>query len=132
MTMRRDGIINARLASALAGLRHTDLFAISDSGFPTEAGVDVIDLAVVYGLPEFAPVLAAVLAEVVVEKATMATETEVHNPAQAQRLRSHFDDVAQVSHAELKALAAGAKFVVRTGEATPYANVLLQAGVAFA
>ena len=129
--MRRDGIVNARLASALAGLRHTDLFAISDSGFPTVAG-DVVDLAVVYGLPEFAPVLAAVLAEVVIDNATMATETEVNNPAQAQRLRSHLGDVAQVSHAELKALAAGTKFVVRTGVATPYANVVLQAGVAFA
>jgi D-ribose pyranase len=129
--MLLKGIIHAQLAAALASLRHTDLFAISDSGFPTAPGIDVIDLAVVYGLPSFDRVLDAVLSEVVVEKATMARETEYHNPAQAQRIRSYFADVALVSHEDLKATAEGARFVVRTGEATPYSNVLLEAGVAF-
>jgi len=125
------GIIHAKLAAALAELRHTDLFVISDSGFPTARGVELIDLGVVYGLPPFDRVLDAVLAEEVVEKATMAKETELHNPAQATRIRSHLDHVSQVSHEELKLMAAQAQFVVRTGEATPYSNVLLQAGVAF-
>jgi D-ribose pyranase len=129
--MRQSGIINAQLASALARLRHTDLFVVSDSGFPAASGVEVIDLAVIYGLPNFAPVLEAILAEIVVEKATMATETESYNPAQAQLIRSHFSDVAQMGHTELKALAASAKFVVRTGDDTPYSNVVLQAGVAY-
>ncbi len=91
----------------------------------------MIDLAVVYGLPSFDRVLDAVLSEVVVAAATMASETDLHNPAQAKRIRSYFTDVALVSHQDLKAMAAGASFVVRTGEATPYSNVLLQAGVAF-
>jgi D-ribose pyranase len=125
------GIINARLAAALAELRHTDLFVISDSGFPTARGVELIDLGIVYGLPPFDRVLDAVVAEVVVEKATMAKETELQNPAQATHILSHFDHVSQVSHEELKLMSAQAQFVVRTGEATPYSNVLLQAGVAF-
>jgi D-ribose pyranase len=129
--MRQSGIINAQLASALARLRHTNLFVVSDSGFPAASGVEVIDLAVIYGLPGFAPVLEAILAEIVVEKATMAIETESYNPAQAQLIRSHFSDVAQMGHTELKALAASAKFVVRTGDDTPYSNVVLQAGVAY-
>ena len=33
------GIIHPQLAGALATLRHTDLFAISDSGFPTAPGI---------------------------------------------------------------------------------------------
>jgi D-ribose pyranase len=129
--MLLKGIIHAQLAAALATLRHTDLFAISDSGFPTAPGVAVIDLAVVYGFPSFDRVLDAVLSEVVVEAATMASETDLHNPVQAKRIRSYFTDVALVSHQDLKAMAASARFVVRTGEATPYSNVLLQAGVAF-
>jgi D-ribose pyranase len=59
----------------------------------------------------------------------MASETDVHNPAQAERIRSYFADVELVSHEELKTTAA--HFVVRTGDATPYSNVLLRAGVAF-
>jgi D-ribose pyranase len=129
--MRQSGIINAQLASALARLRHTNLFVVSDSGFPAASGVEVIDLAVIYGLPGFAPVLEAILAEIVVEKATMAIETETYNPVQARLIRSHFGDVAQMGHTELKALAASAKFVVRTGDDTPYSNVVLQAGVAY-
>jgi D-ribose pyranase len=129
--MLMKGIIHAQLAAALAGLRHTDLFAISDSGFPTAPSVAVIDLAVVYGLPSFYRVLDAVLSEVVAEKATMAHETDLHNPTQAKRIRSHFADVVLVDHNDLKAMAAASRFVVRTGEATPYSNLLLQAGVAF-
>ena len=125
------GIIHAQLAAALATLRHTDLFGISDSGFPTGKGTQVIDLAIVYGLPSFDRVLDAILSEVVVEKAIMANETDVHNPAQANRIRSHFADVVSVSHDELKTMATDARFVVRTGDATPYSNVLLRAGVAF-
>jgi len=92
----------------------------------------VIDLAVVYGLPSFDSVLGAVVAEVAVEKATMATETRGHNAAQAERIRSYFPDVVEVSHEDLKRMAASAQFVIRTGEATPYSNVVLQAGVTFA
>lgn len=125
------GVINQRLAAALAGLRHTDLFVVSDSGFPTARGVEVIDLAVVYGVPAFENVLDAVLAEVVVERATMARETDLHSPARADYIRSHFPSAVQVSHEELKVLATSAQFVVRTGDATPYSNILLQAGVAF-
>jgi D-ribose pyranase len=127
----RQGIINAQLAAALGRLRHTDLFAISDSGFPTAPGVEVVDLGVVYGVPSFESVLAAVASEIVVEKATMATETCTENALQADRIRAHFPDVVEVSHDELKRMATSARFVVRTGEATPYSNVVLQAGVAF-
>jgi D-ribose pyranase len=127
----RQGIINSQLMAALARLRHTDIFAISDSGFPTPPGVEVIDLAVVYGVPSFDSVLAAVAAEIVVEKATMATEIYGDNAPQADRIHAHFPDVVEVSHEDLKLMAASAQFVVRTGEATPYSNVVLQAGVAF-
>ena len=129
--MLRQGIIHAQLAAALAGLRHTDIFAISDSGFPTARGVEVIDLALVYGVPSFDTVLAAVAPAIVVETATMATETDGHNPSQAERIRAYFPDVVAVSHEDLKLLAASARFVVRTGEATPYSNLVLQTGVAY-
>lgn len=129
--MLRQGILHARLAAALAGLRHTNLFAITDSGFPTARGVEVIDLALVYGVPSFDSVLAVVAAEIVVEQATMATETRTHNAPQADRIRACFPDVVEVSHEDLKRMAASAQFVVRTGEATPYSNLVLQAGVTY-
>jgi D-ribose pyranase len=36
-----------------------------------------------------------------------------------------------VTHAQLKELSRNARAVIRTGEATPYANVILYSGVIF-
>jgi D-ribose pyranase len=40
-------------------------------------------------------------------------------------------DAEAVSHEDLKARAGAARLVVRTGDATPYSNVLLRAGYPF-
>lgn len=128
--MKRSGILNADLAGRLAALGHTDRFAVTDSGFPVPAGVPVVDLRVVYGLPGFVPVLEAILAEVVVESAVVADELAEANPGLATALRRHLPDATTVSHTELKQTR-DLRFAVRTGEDTPYANVVLTAGVGF-
>jgi D-ribose pyranase len=132
--MRSGGIVNAQLSRVLSELRHTDLLAISDSGLPVPAGgPEVVDLAVVYGVPSFESVFRAVLAEIVVEAATAAEEIAEANPACWSLLRDSLDvDVELVSHEGFKAMTGAARAVVRTGEATPYANVLLRCGVPFA
>lgn len=75
--------------------------------------------------------LEGLLAELVVEGATAATEVREANTAASQLLDSHFPSLTLVSHERLKELSAGARLVVRTGEARPYANVLLRCGVFF-
>jgi D-ribose pyranase len=131
--MRSGGIINAQLARVLAGLRHTDVLVISDSGLPVAGGgPEVVDLAVVYGVPAFETVLRAVLEEIVVEAATVAGEITETNQACWGLIQETLEpEVELVSHEDFKARAADARAVVRTGEATPYANVLLRCGVPF-
>lgn len=128
--MKRRGILNAELAGRLARLGHTDRFLVTDSGFPVPAGVPVVDLRVVYGLPGFVPVLDAILAEVVVEAAVVAEELATANPRIADAIERHVPGATTVSHAELKQ-SGDIRFAVRTAEDTPYANVLLTAGVGF-
>ncbi|WP_424448374.1 D-ribose pyranase [Microbacterium arborescens] len=128
--MKRRGILNAELAGRLAGLGHTDRFLVTDSGFPVPSGVPVIDLRVVYGLPGFVPVLDAILAEVVVEAAIVADELAGANPSIARAIEGYLPEATAVPHAELKR-ADDIRFAVRTAEDTPYANVLLTAGVGF-
>ena len=130
--MKRAGILHAELAGHLAQLSHTDLFVVADSGFPVPPGVPAVDLRVLYGLPRLEPVLEAVLAEVVIESAAVAAEVDDANPELAALFDSAAPGAARVPHDELKRLSAAARFVVRTGEATPYGNILLTAGVAFA
>ena len=129
--MKKSGILHAELSGHIARLGHTDTFLVVDSGFPVPPGVDVVDLRVVYGLPPFAPVFTAIADEAVVEHALVASELAGANPAVNELLTARYPDLETVEHAELKRRAATARFAVRTGEDTPYANVLLTAGVGF-
>lgn len=124
--MRKSGILNAELSYAINRLGHTDTFAIADCGLPIPDHVDVIDLALVFGVPRFAETLKAVLAEVVVQEATIADETP-------EDLLPLLDNIplTRISHDELKRHLDDVKFVIRTGETTPYANVIFTSGVAF-
>jgi len=127
--MKRRGILNVQLSAAIASLGHTDTMVIADSGLPVPQGVELIDLAVVLGTPGFLPVLDAVLDDVVVEHVVFASEAITHE--MGRELLERFPDAETVPHEGFKALTASARFVVRTGEATPYANVILRSGVAF-
>jgi D-ribose pyranase len=128
--VKRSGIINAKLAGALAGLGHTDQVVVCDAGLPLPPGPEVVDLALRFGVPSFGVVLSALLEELVVEGATAAEEVE-RNPRSHEYLTANLPDLGFVPHEELKRMVAGAKLVVRTGEATPYSNVILRCGVPF-
>ncbi|GAA2423039.1 D-ribose pyranase [Streptomyces pulveraceus] len=104
---------------------------ICDVGMPVPAGPRVVDLAFRAGVPSFAEVLDGLLDELVVEGATAADEIRDANPEAARLLAARLPGLAHVPHDELKALSTGARLVVRTGEARPYANVLLWCGVFF-
>lgn len=98
---------------------------------PIPPGPRVVDLAFRAGTPSFAEVVDGLLDELVVEGATAAEEIRDANPAVAALLDGHFPRLELVPHDELKARTAAARLVVRTGEARPYANVLLRCGVFF-
>ncbi|WP_432101925.1 D-ribose pyranase [Streptomyces sp. bgisy091] len=129
--MKRSGILNRHLAGALAELGHGDGVLVCDVGMPVPAGPRVVDLAFRAGIPSFAEVLEGLLEELVVEGATAAEEVREANPETARLLADRLPELAHVSHEELKTLSTTARLVVRTGEARPYANVLLRCGVFF-
>ncbi|MFP1628998.1 D-ribose pyranase [Streptomyces sp. 5K101] len=129
--MKRSGILNRHLAGAVAALGHGDTVLVCDAGMPIPPGPKVVDLAFVAGVPSFVDVLDGLLAELVVEAGTAATEIHTANPDAATLLERSLPDLNFVPHDDLKSLSAGARLVVRTGEARPYANVLLRCGVFF-
>ncbi|WP_128428609.1 D-ribose pyranase [Streptomyces cyaneus] len=129
--MKKAGILNRHLSGALAELGHGDGVLVCDVGMPIPDGPRVVDLAFRAGVPSFAEVLDGLLAELAVEGATAAQEVREANPAAAALLEGEFPELELVTHERLKELSAGARLVVRTGEARPYANVLLRCGVFF-
>lgn len=129
--MKRAGILNRQLCGALAGLGHGHEVLVCDAGMPVPDGPRVVDLAFRAGIPSFADVLDGLLEELVTESATAATEVREANPATAGLLTQRLPALDLVPHEELKTRSARARLVVRTGEASPYANVLLRCGVFF-
>jgi D-ribose pyranase len=132
--MRRSGLLHAEINRLIAAMGHGDTLVIADAGLPVPAGVLCIDLAVHPGIPSFAQVFDAIYAELAVEAVTFATEIHQHNPSLAllnKRLTAEEIAVDEVSHELFKQRCAQARAIVRTGETTPYANVILHAGVTF-
>ena len=129
--MKRGGILNAQLAGALARLGHTDTVVVCDAGLPIPLGPEVVDLTFRFGVPAFETVILGLLEELVIEGATAAEEVKSNNPACHELLVSQFPQIELVPHEELKRMVGGAWLVVRTGEATPYSNVILRCGVPF-
>ena len=130
--MKRAGILNVELARRCARLGHTDLVCVADCGLPVPAHVPVVDLAVVQGLPRFADVLDALLDELVVEGHVVAEEiTGAPAETLVDERADRLGERSVVRHEDLKRMVPDCAFVVRTGEATPYANVVLRCGVPF-
>jgi D-ribose pyranase len=132
--MKRCGHLNRDVSRVLARMGHTDSLVIADCGLAVPDGVECIDLSLALGDPAFLRVLDTVLADFKVERAVFAAEAKEHNAAVTARASclSHKKvQVDFVTHETLKTLTRRARAVIRTGEATPYANVLLYAGVIF-
>ncbi len=131
--MKKIGILNQPISAVIAGLGHMDMLVIADAGLPIPPEVERIDLALVPGVPGFLQTVEAVLVEMKVDKVIVANETDDNSPHIAEGLKARLPGVPfeWVSHARLKELSHAAAAVIRTGEFTPYANVILVSGVTF-
>jgi D-ribose pyranase len=131
--MKKIGILNSEISKVISELGHTDTIVICDSGLPIPAHVKRIDLALKQNVPSFLDCLETVLLEMQVEQAFIALEMDQVTPKLKKQMETSLNGVTvhEVSHEELKTMTHQAKAIIRTGEFTPYANVILQAGVIF-
>ncbi|HEY0290463.1 MAG TPA: D-ribose pyranase [Pseudomonas sp.] len=134
--MKKTPLLNIALSRVVASLGHGDVLMIVDAGMPVPAGVELIDLALTHGVPDFVSVLNTVLTEMQVESHVLAEEMLVKQPPALATLDSLKSNGALgerrfLSHQALKELSRSARAVVRTGECQPYSNVALVAGVVF-
>lgn len=135
--MKKSVLINSELSYCISKLGHKDSIVIGDAGLPVPDGVQRIDLALSEGIPAFIDVLKVVLSEQKVEKIILAEEIK------AASSRLHEDilticmehekelEIEYIPHEEFKTTTRVCKGAVRTGEFTPYANIILVSGVVF-
>jgi D-ribose pyranase len=131
--MKESGILHPELAKIVSQMGHGDLLGIADAGLPIPRDVDRVDLAFAPNQPGFLEVLDAVLSELRVEGYVLAKESSEACPRLVEALGERLPvlEAEWVDHEGLKRLAHGARAIVRTGEFSPYANVLLRSGVGF-
>ncbi|MQR00624.1 D-ribose pyranase [Glaciimonas soli] len=130
--MKKTPLLNIALSQLIASLGHGDTVVIADAGLPVPPGVPLIDLALTRGIPGFMDTLNAVLSEMEVEHHLLADELVEKNPQLVEKIDAlALADQRTLSHSEFKRLTQSARAIVRTGECTPYANIILYAGVAF-
>ena len=131
--MKKNGPLNSSINRVLGELRHTDSLCIADCGLPSPPGIETIDLALKLGSPSFHETLTTLLTDMVIEKITLAREIESANPVVLSQIRQLLPDVPVewTSHEQFKQQTRSCRAIIRTGEATPYANIILHAGVIF-
>jgi D-ribose pyranase len=131
--MKIQGTLNSHISKILADLGHTDTIVIADVGLPIPAGVPKIDVSLTLGVPSFQDVVDMIIEDMVIEKVIVACELATSNEETSIYLNRKFMEIPieECSHEQFKLLTQKAKVIIRTGEAKPYANCILQAGVYF-
>ncbi|AJQ95064.1 D-ribose pyranase [Gynuella sunshinyii] len=135
--MKKSRLLNSELSAVIARMGHMDEITICDAGLPVPDPVSRIDLAVEHGLPSMLQVLDTVLSELKVEAVILASECQSVSPEFHQQLmnilaaQSYPIEVSYLSHEAFKQQTHESKAIVRTGEFTPYANIILKSGVVF-
>jgi D-ribose pyranase len=131
--MKKTTLLQSELSYTIATLGHLDTLVIADAGLPIPAETVRIDLALTQGVPRATQTLKVVLEEMKVEKVILAEEAKDRNPQFLRDVQELLPGVPVqfVTHLEFKTRTASARAVVRTGEFSPYANVILVSGVVF-
>ncbi|MEP1934307.1 MAG: D-ribose pyranase [Roseibium sp.] len=136
--MKRTPLLNRHLSKLVASLGHLDEIVIADAGLPVPSNVPVIDLAVSPGIPGFFDVWNALVQELIIEQAVFADETSADLVTEIEVRLAHWAaetgkpiEHVRVSHDDFKIRTTKSRAVIRTGECTPYANIILVSGVPF-
>ena len=139
--MKKGSVLNSEISSVISRLGHTDTLVVCDAGLPVPRNTTRIDMALTQGVPSFMQVLEVVTTEMQVEAAILATEIKQHNPQLHEALLNHIEQLQQrqgntievryTTHEAFKQHTAASQAVIRSGECSPYANIILCAGVTF-
>lgn len=131
--MRKGNLLNSKVVSILSRMGHTDQITIADAGLPIPKDIKRIDLALIKNVPGFIETVKAIQDDMVVEKIILASEIKEYNKTVVKELKEMFVglEIEFVDHETFKEKTKKSKAVVRTGECTPYANIILQSGVDF-
>ncbi len=130
--MLQAGILNPHVLSLLARIRHTNTLVIADWAFPSWPTVETIDLSLTKGIPRILDVLVLLSPNFKVGRILQASEfLETNPPEHVAAFDEAFAgfqgaEIERLAHEEFKTLVPSAIGLIRTGDPTPYGNVILE------
>ena len=139
--MKKTALLNAPVSRILADMGHGDTVCLCDAGLPVPRGIEKIDLAVTAGVPGVVDVLLPVFEELFVERAIVSSELKEVQPKlfgqlsdlikALEKSQGNAIPLDTMTHEDFKLAAGDCRAIIRTGECTPYANIILCSGVPF-
>ncbi|MGL4392793.1 MAG: D-ribose pyranase [Fusobacteriaceae bacterium] len=135
--MKKIGLLNSEISYAISKLGHGQHITICDSGLPIPENKNRIDVSIVKGIPSFLEVFDPIVDEMQIEEIIIAKEIKLNNPKFFEQINIVFKrknikvKITEVTHEEFKNITKESQAIIRTGECTPYANIILKSGVIF-
>lgn len=128
--MKRGGVLHPQLNRILAETGHTDMLTICDRGFPVPLGVERVDLALTDDLPAVTDALRAIAGDFVIDCIIITEEMQAFSPERVALLKQLMPDVRWkvLPHVQFKQLCTESRAIIRTGDTTPYANLIIVSG----
>lgn len=130
--MIQSGILNPNLLSLIARIRHTNTLVIADWAFPFWPQIETVDISLSHGVPTILQVLDVLKPNFKIGKIWQAEQFVTSNPpGTVARFDQSFSEIPNLSverllHNDFKKLVPGAIGLIRTGDATPYGNIILE------
>lgn len=132
--MKKNGILNSSISKVISDMGHTDMITISDCGLPVPSNVEKIDISLKLGTPGFIDTLEELLKDMKIEKIILATEIKENNKVILDKILNLVGKdikIDFIEHNDFKEMTKDTKAVIRTGENTPYANIILVSACIF-
>jgi D-ribose pyranase len=127
----KTGILNPAINSLLCRIRHTNTLVISDRGFPFWPQIETVDISLIDDIPKVLDVLQALTRNFVIAQAFMAEEfLSVNQPATKDAFTKALNGtpILYEPHVIFKRRVPQAIGLIRTGDTTQYANLILESG----
>ena len=124
-----QGILNPQINSLLSRIRHTNTLVISDRGFPYWPMIETVDISLVDDIPLVLEVLEAIQSNFVIGRYFMAEEFKRENTPEMMERFAQAQSGAEIifePHVEFKQRVPEAIGLIRTGDTTQYANMILE------
>ena len=129
--MLKTGILNPAINDLLCRIRHTNTLVIADRGFPFWPHIETVDIALVDDIPQVLDVLRALTRNFVIAQAFMAEEfLSVNKPKTKDAFTAALNGtpILYEPHVVFKRRVPQAIGLIRTGDTTQYANLVLESG----